>query len=176
MQIVKTVASLAFLAAVTHALNDPSIPNCLQGSTRVPPTHERAQYRKVPDGRILAFCFTKGDGATIDNNWVTDLDAMLQRRVDGGACCIDCLPTAAENGCTGNSKIWNIDNCSLGDVPGIDQYTKDAFMDLIIGLANNGQTIEALDKTLGGLYPYLTIDRDGFREQEFAIIGDGDTC
>lgn len=116
MALIKSIMSVALLAVSVQAVT----PVCLQGSRGAP--YDTAQYRQVPDGRILSFCWSNGEGATIDNNWVTDIDAMLQRRVNGGACCIDCLPTAAENGCTGKSLIWNIDNCNIGDNPtGLDQ-------------------------------------------------------
>ncbi|CZT17560.1 uncharacterized protein RCC_03394 [Ramularia collo-cygni] len=169
MAITKTIMGLALLAISVHAQN----PVCLD-SGRGGSAYNKAQTIQVPDGRVLSFCYNSGSGATIDQNWVTDIDAMLQRRVDGGACCIDCLPTAEENGCTGKSKIWNIDNCDIGDKPtGLDQYSKDVFMDLIKGLADEGRTIAALENNL----VTLTIDTaDHFREQEFTINGDGDTC
>lgn len=52
-------------------------------------------------------------------------------------------------------------------------------MDLIQELAGRGQQIPALDSGFGK-WPVLTIDKvenaGNFREQEFSIFGDGDTC
>lgn len=49
-------------------------------------------------------------------------------------------------------------------------------MDIIKELAGKGQKIKALDD-LSGYPPTLTIDTSNeFREQEFNIFGDGDTC
>lgn len=49
-------------------------------------------------------------------------------------------------------------------------------MDLIKGLADNGQTLAALDDKFA-FPPTLTIDTSNhFLEQEFNIFGDGDTC
>lgn len=118
MAVIKTLLSVALLALSVRAAD----PVCLD-TGRGGSSYNKAQFIQVPDGRVLSFCYNTGSGAKIDQNWVTDIDAMLQRRVNGGACCIDCLPTAAENGCTGKSKIYNIDNCSIGDKPtGLDQY------------------------------------------------------
>lgn len=57
-----------------------------------------------------------------------------------------------------------------------DRYSKDVFMDIIKGLAADGLEIAALDNSLV-FPPTLTIDTSNhFREQEFNIFGDGDTC
>jgi hypothetical protein len=170
------ISAIATLALAVHAIE----PVCLTGK-RAAGQWDNAWTRQVPDGRILSFCYDNGSGATIDQNWVNDIGAMLQTMVDGGGCCVGCLTDAAAAGCTGNSKIWNVDNCVvIGETPPkIDQYSKDVFVDLIQELADRGQVIPALDSGFGK-WPVLTIDKvenaGNFREQEFSIFGDGDTC
>lgn len=173
----KSLSALAALALSVHAIS----PVCLMSTPRSVTAWDNAWTRETPDGRILSFCYDNGSGAVVDQNWVTDIGAMLQTMVNGGGCCADCLPTAAANGCTGYSQIWNVDNCvTFGSTPPkIDQYSKDVFMDLVKELADRGQELPALDSTTKK-WPILTIDtiekNGNYREQEFNIFGDGDTC
>lgn len=96
----KTFLGVAALLAVTVKAETPL---CLQPE-RGGTLYSNAQYIQVADGRTLSVCYDDLSGANIDNNWVNDISAILQRRVNGGACCIDCSTAAAE-GCTGASKI-----------------------------------------------------------------------
>jgi hypothetical protein len=179
MAAIKYISALATLALSVQA--QAIYPVCLDSTPRSPNRWDNAWTRETPDGRILSFCYDTGTGAVVDQNWVNDIGAMLQTMVDGGACCVDCLPTASAAGCTGYSKIWNVDNCvAIFDTPPkIDQYSKDVFMDLIQELADRGQTLPALDDPTSK-WPELTIDKiesnGNYREQEFSIFGDGDTC
>jgi hypothetical protein len=174
---IKYISALATLALSVQAIT----PVCLTYTPRSPNRWDNAWTRETPDGRILSFCYDDGTEAVVDQNWVNDIGAMLQTMVNGGGCCVDCLPTAQAAGCTGYSKIWNVDNCiTIGDTPPkIDQYSKDVFMDLIKELADKGQTLPALDDPTSK-WPILTIDtieqNGNYREQEFNIFGDGDTC
>jgi hypothetical protein len=162
------------LATASVAGHDPNRPLCIQDAGRDSAFWNTAQWTKVPDGRILAFCFNAASSgyATIDQNWVTDIGAILQRRVDGGACCIDCS-TAAPQGCTGRSKITNMDTCPTKGP--IDGYTKDTWMGLVRACAADNVHVEPLDSFFA-LKPKLTIERNGVVESEYSILGGGDTC
>ncbi|RYP01786.1 hypothetical protein DL764_006073 [Monosporascus ibericus] len=172
----KHIPILAMLAAAIQA----ETPLCLQQAGRVTP-YDFAFYKTVPDGRTLAFCYNRGGPwgtAVVDNNWVTDINAMLQTLVDLGnsARCVDCLPSAEPAGCTGYSHIWNIDgNVAFGDTPPpLDGYSKDVFMGLIKDAAAANTELNEFGS---GYDPILTIDQPGpFREQTWSIFGDGDTC
>ncbi|KAG9252987.1 uncharacterized protein F5Z01DRAFT_675391 [Emericellopsis atlantica] len=175
-------ASLLALLAVPFAYAE--TPLCLDpAGLRGVELYDYAYYREVPDGRTLAFCYNVGQNDwVIDNNWITDIDAMLTTLVNlnGAARCVDCLPSAEPAGCTGYSKIWNIDgNDPIADLfgtdlPPLDTYSKDVFMDIVRDMAADGVRLEAFGDELS---PALTIDKPGqLREQTYNIFGDGDTC
>lgn len=151
-------------------------PLCIESGRSNP--YQQAISRTVEDGRTLAFCWNPGSALTVDNNWVTDIGAILTTLVQTGnsARCVDCLPSAQPAGCTGYSTIWNIDaNIAFGDIPPpLDNYSKDVFMDLIKQAAAEGVQMAGWGKDFD---PVLTIDKPGqFREQSYYINGDGDTC